>query len=108
MRGCPPSFAVGVIFDRCSQLCLQVYVCFAPKAGVPLPQFENVRALSTLAQKVRIMAAVSQFPRPRIKQTAEKLFIRSEGWRQPAEFLEFMPRDELKEPISLVLRDVNR
>jgi hypothetical protein len=61
-----------VIFDRCSQLCLRVDVRFAPKADFSLPQFENVCTLPNLAEKERIMAALSQFPRLRIKQTAKK------------------------------------
>jgi len=35
------------------------------------------------------MAGVSQFPRLRIKQSAKKIFIRSEGWRSATEFLGF-------------------
>jgi hypothetical protein len=54
------------------------------------------------------MAALSQFPRLRIKQTAEEICIRSEGWLAAAKFLEIALRNELKKPISLVLRDVNR
>jgi hypothetical protein len=54
------------------------------------------------------MAALSQFPRPSIKQTAEEICIRSEGWLAAAKFLEFAPPNELKRPVSLVFRDVNR
>jgi len=63
-----------VTFDRCSPLLLRVNGCFAPKAEVPLPQFENVCTLRNLTEKVRIMAALSQFPRLRIKQRAKENF----------------------------------
>jgi hypothetical protein len=37
-----------------------------------IPQFENVRTLLTLAEKDRIMAALSQFPLRHTKQRAGK------------------------------------
>ena len=73
-----------------------------------LPQFENARTLRNLTGKMRIMAAVSQFSRRESNKEPKKILIRSERWIRLAKFLEFAPRDELKEPISLVLRDVNR
>ena len=85
------------------------YLDFASaRSGHSLPQFENVCAFNTLTGKRCDSTHVSQFWRPSIKQTAKKAFVRSKGWRRPAEFLEFVPRDELKEGISLILRDVNR
>jgi hypothetical protein len=51
---------------------------------------------------MRIVAAMPQLPRRRIKQTAKKTFVRSKRWRRTPEFLEFAPRDELKEIILLV------
>jgi hypothetical protein len=57
---------------------------------------------------MRIMAAFPQFPRSHSKQIAKKILIRSEAWRRPAEFLEFALRGELKKPVSLIVRDVNR
>ena len=49
-----------------------------------------------LAEKQRIMAAVSQFLRPPIKQSAEKIIVGSVGWLASTESLELTPRDELK------------
>jgi hypothetical protein len=37
-----------------------------------IPQLEKARILRTLAEKVGIMAALSQLPRPSIRQRAEK------------------------------------
>jgi hypothetical protein len=54
------------------------------------------------------MAAMSQFPHLRIKKERKKTLVISERWRVLLEFLEFAPRGELKEHISLVVRDVNR
>ncbi len=70
--------------------------------GYLLPQFENLSTLRTLAEKLRIMAALSQLPRPDSKQRAEEILMGSEGWLCSAEFLEFAPRDELEKHISLV------
>ena len=57
---------------------------------------------------MQIKAAVPQLLRRESNKEREKILVGSKGWRRPAEFLEFAPRGELKELISLVLRDVNR
>jgi len=75
---------------------------------LPVDSFENVRCLSTLADKTKIMAAVPQSSRRESNKQRKKSLVRSEGWRASAEFLEIVPRGELKEIISLVRRDVNR
>jgi hypothetical protein len=61
-----------------------------------------------VSRKTRIMAAMPQFSRLRIKQRAKKNLAGSERWRVPPEFLESAPSGELKELILLVLGDVNR
>lgn len=46
-----------------------------------IPQFKNDRTFIILAEKVRIMATLSQFPRPHSKQRAKNLLVGSERWR---------------------------
>jgi hypothetical protein len=72
-----------------------------------LPQFENLRTLRTLAEKVRIKAACHNFRAQAANKARKKILIRSEAWLQPTEFLEFALRDELEKSSSLI-RGVNR
>jgi hypothetical protein len=69
---------------------------------VSLPQSENACTRRTLADKMRIMAAMSQLPHCESNKQQKNTLVRSERWHHSAEFLEFAPRDELKEIILLV------
>ena len=66
------------------------------------PQFENARIRRTLADKMRIMAAMSQLPAGESNKQRKNTLVRSETWLSSAEFLEFALRDELKDMILLV------
>ncbi len=70
--------------------------------------FENVCALRTLAQNCESWRQCHNFRAGESNKQRKKTLIRSKRWRRPADFLEIAPRGELKELISLVLRDVNR
>jgi hypothetical protein len=54
------------------------------------------------------VAAMPQLPRRESNKQRKKNLIGSKRWRRASEFLEITPTAELKESISLVLRDVNR
>jgi len=57
---------------------------------------------------MRIMAAMPQLPRRESNKRRKKTLVRSEGWLQPAEFLEVAPHGELKELISLSYKDAGQ
>ena len=66
-----------------------------------LPQFENVHILCALAEKYESWQQCHNFRARELNKEQKKISIRSEGWLRPAEFLEFVPRGELEESISL-------
>src|SRR5665213_1410991 len=74
----------------------------SPTCRLAPTHFENARTLRILARKIRIMANVSHFLTRESNKDRKKTFAISEGYLQPAEFLEFVARSELKGFISLV------
>jgi hypothetical protein len=67
-----------------------------------LPQFKNVCALRTLANKSASQAGVPQFRRLGVKQTAQENYRRIRTMQLGCRNFLIAPRDELKESISLV------
>ena len=53
-------------------------------APVSLPQFENACTRRTLADKMRIMAAMSQLPRHKSNKERKNTLVGSGGWRRSA------------------------
>jgi len=66
------------------------------------PRLKNLRILRALAQKMRIMAAMSQLPARKSNKQRKNTLVRSERWRRSPKFLELTPCDELKDIILLV------
>jgi hypothetical protein len=73
-----------------------------------LRQFENARTVRRLAEKRESWQQCHNFRPCESNKQRKKILVRSKAWLPPTEFLEFAPRDELKEIILLVERDVNR
>jgi hypothetical protein len=73
-----------------------------------LPQFENLRTLRALAEKRRESSRCHNFGAWAPNKARKKFPVGSGRWLRSAEFLGFAPRGELKKPVSLVFRDVNR
>ena len=68
-----------------------------PRADDSLPQSKNIPYHPYLSGPARIMAAMPQFSRPRIKQRRKKYHVGSERWLRHTEFLEIAPPAGLKE-----------
>ena len=82
----------------------KVWLVYSPRRRIEhlfAAAIKNVRTLRTLAEKLRIMAAMSQLSRMRIKESAKKSRVESSRWIRLPEFLELAPRGELKEFIPL-------
>jgi hypothetical protein len=66
-----------------------------------LRQFENLRILRTLAKKRESWQFGHNFRARESNKQRKETLVGSTRWPQPPKFLEFVPRGELKEFISL-------